>query len=234
MEPRGITLESVVPWGRSLREYRQMFALTDEAMAGLRVLDCAGGPASFCAEATACGAFAVAVDPIYKFPPEDLRHRIDETAAIVVDGVRRNRGGYHWDDIPTPEALGEARLAAMGDFLADFHSVSARGRYVAGQFPTLPFTDDSFDLCLCSHLLFTYSMQLDEALHAAAIREMLRVAPEVRVFPTISLDCSPSPHLQPVCARLAWEGHQVLFQRSAYRLQRGADVRLVIRRRRDG
>ena len=45
--------------------------------------------------------------------------------------------------------------------------------------------DGSFDLAVCSHLLFTWANVFDMAWHEAALREMARVATEVRVFPLV-------------------------------------------------
>ncbi|HKH12276.1 MAG TPA: hypothetical protein VKA73_14135 [Rubrobacter sp.] len=53
----------MVPWGRSLDEYARMFALTPEDLRG-RILDCAAGPASFNAEATAAGHRISSCDPL--------------------------------------------------------------------------------------------------------------------------------------------------------------------------
>ena len=47
-------LSEVIPWGRSFDEYRRMFALSDDDLAG-RILGCGDGPASFDAEATKKG-----------------------------------------------------------------------------------------------------------------------------------------------------------------------------------
>ncbi len=58
-------LKSVVPFGRSLAEYRQMFALTPADLVG-QILGVGDGPASFNAEATPLGASIISVDPIYK------------------------------------------------------------------------------------------------------------------------------------------------------------------------
>ncbi len=77
---------------------------------------------------------------------------------------------------------GATRLAAMENFLADYEAGKAAGRYIEGVLPSLPFADDSFDLALCSHLLFLYSEQLDADFHIAAVRELLRVARDVRIF----------------------------------------------------
>ncbi len=72
------TLDKLVPWGRSLDEYRRMFALTDADLAK-RILGCADGPASFNAEMTGIGRSVVSCDPIYEFSAEEIRQRIDVT-----------------------------------------------------------------------------------------------------------------------------------------------------------
>jgi hypothetical protein len=56
------SLDRVVPWGRSLAEYRRMFALTEEQFR-MRILGCADGPASFNAEATALGSMLFPLIP---------------------------------------------------------------------------------------------------------------------------------------------------------------------------
>ena len=59
----------------------------------------------------------------------------------------------------------------------------------------LPFLSESFDLVLCSHLLFLYSAEFDAATHLSFLRELLRVGREVRVFPLFDMDGNPSAHL---------------------------------------
>ena len=81
------------------------------------------------------------------------------------------------------EELGQLRMAAMEEFLLDYDRGKAEGRYVNAELPNLPFQDHIFDLALCSHFLFLYSSTLDGEFHIAAIREMCRVAHQVRIFP---------------------------------------------------
>jgi hypothetical protein len=52
--PESVQLHEVVPWGRSLDEYRAMFALAEGDLQG-RLLGCGDGPASFNAELTELG-----------------------------------------------------------------------------------------------------------------------------------------------------------------------------------
>lgn len=225
----GLLLKEVVPWGRSLAEYEAMFAL-GEGERSLRVLGCGDGPASFNAGWTQRGGQAVSVDPLYVFSEEAIRARIAETFATVMAQMALNREHYRWQEIASVEALGRLRQAAMADFLEDFPQGLRAGRYVAAGLPDLPFADDAFDLALCSHFLFLYSGHHNLAFHVRALREMLRLAPEVRVFPLLTLDGVLSPHVVPVMELLAGEGIGCERVRVAYEFQRGGDEMLKLTR----
>ena len=222
------TLEEVVPWGRSFDEYRRMFALSDADLSG-RILGCGDGPASFNAEATSRGATVVSFDPLYHYDAFQVQQRIDATYETVLDQTRRNAHEFVWDTIASVEELGRIRMAAMRAFLEDYPHGLAQGRYVDAALPALPFADRSFDLALCSHLLFLYSTQLDQAFHAAAAVELCRVAAEVRIFPLLALGGGPSPHVEPVAAALRARGCAVSIETVPYEFQRGGNQMLRVR-----
>lgn len=223
------TLDRVVPWGRSFVEYRDMFAMTDADLA-LRIVGCGDGPASFNAEATRRGASVVSCDPIYRYDADQLRHRIDSTYSEVLEQTRRNTDEFVWNVIRSPEELGAVRLAAMNEFLGDYPAGRAEGRYVEAELPALPFGDSSFDLALCSHLLFLYTTQLGEAFHLSAIREMCRVAAEVRIFPLLALGARPSPLVEPVVEESRRQGFRVSIEKVPYEFQRGGNQMMRIHR----
>jgi SAM-dependent methyltransferase len=224
------TLSSVVPWGRSFDEYRRMFALTDADLAG-RILGCGDGPASFNAEATRRGTQVVSCDPLYQFSPEQIRRRIDETAPEVLEQARRNAHEFVWDDaIPDLAALKHVRMAAMDAFLDDYKAGRREQRYVDAALPALPFAEGAFDLALCSHFLFLYSQQLDEAFHVQSLRELCRVARDVRIFPLLALGAVRSPHLEPAIHALEADGFTAAVERVPYEFQRGGNEMLRIRR----
>ena len=56
-------LEKVIPWGRSFDEYIAMFDLTPADLQ-LKIIDCAGGPASFNSEMNRLGYSIISCDPI--------------------------------------------------------------------------------------------------------------------------------------------------------------------------
>ena len=222
------TLEEVVPWGRSFDEYRRMFALSRDDLAS-KIVGCGDGPASFNAEATRRGSHVVSCDPIYRWGPGEIRQRIVATSERILDETRRNAQQFVWDAIPSIEELGRLRMSAMDEFLRDYASQSAKSRYVAAELPRLPFVERHFDLALCSHLLFLYSVQLDERAHVDALTEMCRVSREVRVFPLVSLSGDRSPHLEGTTAALREAGYAVTVERVPYEFQRGANEMMRIR-----
>lgn len=231
-------LEDVVPWGRSKDEYTRMFGLTSRDL-DANILDCAGGPSSFNAEMTREGYEVVSCDPVYRFSVGEISGRIEDVFGSVMDGVRANEKGFSWRDMGSPEGLEEVRRSAMDLFLEDFPRGLSEGRYVEGGLPTLPFDDGKFDLALCSHFLFTYSVQFSESFHLASILEMCRVAEEARVFPLLASSVhavggegETSPHLGPVIYELKERGYETRVERVPYEFQKGGDEMLRVRRRR--
>lgn len=222
-----MTLDQVIPWGRSLDEYQHMFDLSPQVLQG-KILGCGDGPASFNAELTALGGQVVSVDPIYAFSGQAIDQRVQETAVTVVTQVQQTLHDYVWTRFADPEALGRHRLATMRRFLADYAAGKAAGRYLPQALPTLDFADGSFDLALSSHFLLLYSEQLSYDFHLAAIMEMCRVASEVRIFPLLDLKCRRSHYIAPLQAALTATGYQVSIDPVPYEFQRGANQMLRI------
>jgi len=224
----GFTLEQVVPWGRNLDEYTRMFGLTPDDFEQ-RILGCCDGPASFNAEATRRGHHIVSFDPLYGFPEHQIRDRMDRTFTRVMAELEANRNSYWWTDFPAPEAVGAARMAAMELFLQDYDQGKAAGRYVEAALPALPAQNNSFDLALVSHFLFLYSDLLPLGFHCKALLELCRVAREVRVFPIINLDATPSPHLEGAMDFLQNRGIKTDLVQVPYEFQKGANTMLRVR-----
>ncbi len=224
----GWRLEQVVPWGRSLQEYIQMFDLTGDDLQR-KIIDCAGGPASFNTEMTQLGRSVISCDPIYQFSAIEIERRIEETFQVVLKGVEANRQKFVWITMQSPENLCQVRMATMRSFLADFTQGLREGRYVIEELPNLSFDTQQFDLALCSHLLFTYSDMLTMEFHLAAIVQMCRVATEVRIFPLlVNMTGETSPLLQPVMQELEAQGYSVEIRQVPYEFQKGGNQLLRV------
>lgn len=196
----GFTIDQVVPWGRNLEEYIRMFSLTSADL-DKKILGCGDGQASFNAEMHEQGKQVVSVDPIYQFTATQIKQRITATADKIKEQLLENQQDYTWSTYHHPEALVNIRLAAMDVFLKDFVQGKQEGRYWEGALPKLPLADQSFDLALCSHFLFSYSLHLDADFHEHSIREMCRVSREVRIFPLLEVDGKRSRHLESLMER---------------------------------
>lgn len=194
-------LGGIVPWGRTASEYEAFFALAD-VPANARILDCGGGPASFAAEWARRGHAVTAIDPIYARTPNEIAVAFEDTAARMLQGMRNAYDRFKWDFYELPERVVELRRGALTAFIEDFDSAGGAARYVAGRLPELPFQADTFELVLCSHLLFLYSDEIDREMHVKCIRELLRVGCEVRLFPLLDMHGEQSSHLEPVIDRI--------------------------------
>ncbi|MDH0442504.1 class I SAM-dependent methyltransferase [Stutzerimonas stutzeri] len=219
-------LTNVVPWGRSFEEYQAMFGLSEGDLSK-SILGCGDGPASFNVEATDLGCQVTSCDPVYEFQADEIRRRIDDVYPEIMAKMRQGADSYIWHSLSSVDQLGEVRMNAMSRFLSDFDEGCRQGRYVSASLPSLPFPDSEFDLALCSHYLFLYSDHVDGATHLKSMRELCRVATEVRVFPVVSLDGEVSKHLDQVMTALSADGIDVSLQPVSYRFQKGATEMLV-------
>lgn len=217
----------VVPWGRSFEEYLDMFLLAEEDLTR-KILGVGDGPASFNAQMHQRGIDIVSVDPIYQFSEEQVRERIRETYDTVISQTRDNQDKFVWDKIPSVEVLSQVRMEAMEKFCRDFENGKKQGRYLNHSLPSLPFPDKSFDLVLSSHFLFLYSANLDLDFHLKAVRELVRIGSEVRIFPVVDYNSSPSPFLSPVIDDLSASGISCSIEPVRYHFQKTGNQMLRI------
>lgn len=224
-----MTLEKVVPFGRSLDEYKKMFALADSDL-DKAIVGIGDGPASFNAEMSALGKSVISIDPLYVFRAEEIARQFNAVVENIIAQVKATPDDWVWSYHRSPEHLKENRIRVLHRFAADYDMGKAAGRYVAGELPNLDVDDNRFQLALCSHFLFLYSDQLPYEFHLASVRELLRVATEARIFPLLTLMREKSPHLGPLIDTLEAEGFIVRVERVGYELQRGGNEMLRIQK----
>jgi hypothetical protein len=223
---------AVLVSARSLAEYRAMFALSDAALRR-RLLDCPGGAASLTAEVNVAGGDATACDPAYAHTSAD-----ELVAHAHADADRGNRyvrahpEQYRWDFFADPDDHQRSRSAAITRFAADRRAHPER--YVPGELPRLPFTDNAFDLTLSSHLLFSYADRLDLVFHRDGIGELMRVTRnELRIFPLVAMGAVSYPYLDQLLAQLANHGITTRVADVDYEFQAGGNQMLVCTHRLD-
>ena len=220
-------LKNVVPLGRSFDEYRLMFNLSKSDL-DKRIMGVGDGPASFNAEMNEMGKTVVSVDPIYFFTAKDISRKFDKVFDNIIEQVRNTPGDWTWTYHMSPDDLRNHRIEALDRFTSDFEQGKKEGRYLTGELPALQFQDKSFDVALCSHLLFLYSDHYDYNFHKAAVYEMLRVAGEVRIFPLLDLMLRRSPYIEPLTKELERDGYTVKIKKVPYEIQLGGNEMMWI------
>lgn len=101
----------------------------------------------------------------------------------IVREVSKNFDDYIWESIHDINHLVQVRMEAMARFFDDYEKGKQAGRYINASLPELPFGDNAFDIALCSHYLFLYSDHVSLEQHILSMKELCRVAHEVRVYP---------------------------------------------------
>ena len=220
-------LEQVVPWGRNLAEYKEMFALC-EVDQHKNILGCGDGPSSFNKELTDNGGMITSIDPVYAFTKDQIQQRIKKTSQTIVDQVTKTKDDFIWTTIKSVAQLKEIRLNAMNNFLDDYDIGKKQKRYLKGALPQLPFKENNFDLVLCSHFLFLYSEHFDLQFHIDSVKAMCKVGKEVRIFPLLDLKGQRSDYLGPLIKVLEHEGHQCQIIKVNYEFQKGGNEMLKI------
>ena len=220
--------KDIVPWGRSFDEYLDMFNLSENDLAR-DIVGIGDGPASFNFRMYQRKTPIVSVDPIYRYSEAELRQRIQETYDDVIAQARQNRDKFVWTKFSSVDELAEVRMQAMDAFCQDFENGKQQGRYIDASLPNLPFPDGHFDLVLSAHLLFFYSANRDLAFHLDAVRELLRIGAEVKIFPIVDVNSNPSPFLSPVIDELEKDGIICTVERVPYHFQKTGNEMLRLR-----
>lgn len=190
-------LSTVVPWGRTLEEYKIMFKLNETDLQK-SIASFGDGPSSFNAEMKKMNYKIISFDPIYAFTKEQLIGRIQETKDIVMEQTRKNKENFCWTTIKDLNELEKIRMDAMNNFILDFEGGIKENRYIPHELPNKTnFIEKHFDIGLSSHFLLLYS-QLGLDFHIKAINEMLRICKEVRIFPILDLDAKVSNLLEEI------------------------------------
>lgn len=142
----GMQLDSVVPFGRTLTEYRLMFNLTDADL-DRQILDIGAGPASFTAEMYNLGYQVTAIDPIYNFSGAEIQQRFNDCVDGIIGQVENTAQDWVWKFHQSPADLRRHRELALQLFLADYDLGKAAGRYIAGEVPNA-IDNKSYELIL--------------------------------------------------------------------------------------
>lgn len=220
-------LNDVVPWGRTLWEYRKIFSLSDDDMK-LKIASFGDGPSSFNYESTKNGYKVTSYDIIYQFSHDDIEKRIREVKNIVMKQMEQNMENYIWTQIKDLSELESLRMGAMKLFLDDYEEGKKENRYIYHSLPNkINLPEKTFDIGLSSHFLLMYE-GLGYEFHIMAITEMLRLCKEIRIFPICNLDGENTGLAKKVISYFN-DKNKIDIVKSEYQFQKSQNEMLIIK-----
>ncbi len=212
--------------GHTLLDYQHMFDLTDDDLQKSFVT-CASGFDTFNAEMTQLGHRVVSCARNYNLSVDEMQALVKKNLARMEHHLESNQEQYLFDPKMSFADVKQRWLAVAERFVADYAAGQKAERYRPDVLPKLGFADNEFDFCLCSHFLFSHS-ELSLAAHIAFIKEMARVAKEVRVFPLSNSFGEISSLLGPVMLALQQEQYGTEIMQVSYEFQRGSNAMMRI------
>lgn len=219
--------KNLVLWGHSLQDYQEMFDLTQEDL-NKKIIDCGAGPASFNAEMSLIGRKVISCDSLYQLSKKEIQQQIENEFASMLALVKENEQLFVWQQIKSLDDLTKIRRAGVNQFLLDFEQGKQQDRYCAQSLDDLQFEDFSFDLALCSHYLFFHHQTTNLDFHLTAIKEMCRVAHEVRIFPLIDSQGEISELVGPIMLALQQENYRVEILEVPYQFQKKGNAMMRV------
>jgi len=220
--------QNLLAWGFSFDEYQRMFDLKDEDFEKA-ILDIGGGPASFNEKMHAKGYKVISVDPLYALPEKELQVKVKEVLNESLTYLTDHSGDLVWKTFPSLKDLGMERDSSTQVFLGDFTHGQSEDRYISktSPEPVLPFDNAQFGLALCPDGIFN-SEGATPDLALTKLKELARVAQEVRIYPLVDENGEPSPFLGPVMLALQSQGYGVEVRIVPYEVQKGANAMMRV------
>lgn len=210
--------------GHNLLDYQHMFDLT-QADLDKKIITLASGFDSFNAQMHAMDKHVVSCARNYHLSVENMSDLVLENLTRLQEHVESNLDDFLLADSKDLNEVEKKWVQSAKLFLKDYPQGLEYGRYRADVLPNLHFEDFQFDIALSSHFLFAQNdLTLDN--HVDFIKEMGRVAKEVRIFPLNNLEGEISPLLGPVMLALQNSHFEVEVRQVNYEFQRGGNAML--------
>ncbi len=210
-------MRKLVLWGHGVDEYREMFDLSQDEI-NSRILEYGCGPSAVNYQQTQKNHQVVSCDPLFVLDKDTLSSKAIMIFADMAEQVKKEQERFDFTRSGSYENLVAERKQGMQQFFADYSAGKAEGRYLGVADYHLPFADFSFDFALSSHYLFADLDDQTVAFHLEVIRELARVAKEVRIFPLIDREGNTSEFLGPVLLGLQEHNYGVEVREVAFHL----------------
>ena len=220
-------MRKLVLWGHGIDEYREMFDLSPDEI-NSRILEYGCGPSAVNSRQTHANHQVVSCDPLFVLDKDTLASKAVVIFGDMSEEVKKHQEHFDFSRSGSLDNLLEERKSGMKEFFVDYEQGKEEGRYLGVHDYHLPFADFSFDFALCSHYLFADLEEQTVDFHLAIIRELARVAKEVRIFPLIDTEGHPSEFLGPVLLGLQQDNYGVEVREVAFHLHQSDNAMLRV------
>lgn len=222
-----LLMRKLVLWGHGIDEYREMFDLSQEEM-NSKILEYGCGPSAVNVQQTQAKNQVVSCDPLFVLDKDTLFSKTIMIFAQMAEEIKSEEEHFDFSRSGNFDNLLAERKRGINEFFADYNQGKIEGRYLGVADYHLPFPDFSFDFALCSHYLFADLDDQTVEFHLSVIRELARVAKEVRIFPLIDKEGNTSEFLGPVLLGLQQENYGIEVREVAFHLQKSGNAMLRV------
>lgn len=225
MEKMKKTTTPLIPcWVHHLDDYRRMFDLQEDDLKR-SVLDYPASVSSFNAEMHRLGFdHVVSADAHYDLTPLDMSKHVDQIIQKLSGQLEQYMNYIQLEKDETFEDILSAWNHHAKLFASDYSIGKNQGRYQQAALPHLPFEDFQFELALCPDLLFRDKTAVPEQV----LRELCRVAHEVRIFPLLNDQGEISKEMGPAMLALQNKDYGIEVRSVPYQLLKGSNAMLRV------
>lgn len=220
-------MPKLVLWGHHVDEYCEMFDLSVQEMKS-SWLEYGCGPTAVNVELSQTGQKIISIDPLFDLGKEALESKVATIFSQMVKRVYQAQESFDFSRYGSAQSLVKTREIGIANFLADYQQGKKEKCYQGVRKEHLNFADFSFEFALSSHYFFVRELNLDADMHLQQIKELARVAKEVRIFPLIDRHGQPSSLLGPVLLGLQQANFGTEIREVAYHLQTSGNAMLRV------
>lgn len=220
-------MRKLVLWGHGVDEYREMFDLSQDDI-NSSILEYGCGPSAVNSQQTQKKHKIVSCDPLFVLDKDTLSSKSIMIFADMANQVKEEQHRFDFSRSGSYDNLVAERQQGMKQFFADYEDGKEQQRYLGITDYHLPFNDFTFDFALSSHYLFADLDDQTVDFHLSVIRELARVAKEVRIFPLIDREGNPSEFLGPVLLGLQKENYGVEVREVDFHLHQTGNAMLRV------
>ena len=210
-------MRKLVLWGHHFSEYVDMFDL-EEDLTGKKILEFACGPTAVNYELSSKGHFIQSCDPWFSDDVDAMHQRFNQQLQQQIQRMKEHPERFNFDKYGGIDTFITKREHGFDQFFQDYMTGVHQGRDQTFDNGHLPFEHSSFDIALCSNFLFADLAEQGLAFQLAWIKELARVANDIRIYPLTDQQGRVSEILGPVLLQLQQDGFQVVIQEVPFRL----------------